>query len=103
MRSADTRLLREFPVSDTSTVELSLELLDALKFDIIRRRRFNRAGGSELDLSIGAYAEPNPWLRRPGADGGSHDRDNARVSGCRPFHVQIGFRGHASRRSAVPM
>ena len=94
MRNVDMRLLRQFPVSDTSRIELSVELFNALNFDNVEYGSFNRIYGPGLDLSTGAHVGPNASFRRLRADDGSYDRNNAQVFGTGPFQVQIGLRFH---------
>ena len=92
MRNVDMRLLRQFAVTDTSRIELSLELFNALDFDNVEYGRFNRIYGPGLDLSTGAQVGPNPSFRRLRADDGTYDRNNAQVFGMGPFQVQVGVR-----------
>ncbi len=94
MRNVDMRLLRQFPVSDTSRIEVSVELFNALNFDNVEYGTFNRIYGPGLDLSTGAPAGPNPSFRRLRAGDGSYDRNNAQVFGTGPFQVQLGVRFH---------
>lgn len=92
MGNVDMRLLRQFPVSDTSRIELSVELFNALNIDNVEYGTFNRIYGPGLDLSTGAPSGPNLSFRRLRADDGSYDRNNAQVFGTGPFQVQLGVR-----------
>lgn len=92
MRNLDMRLLRQFPVSETSSIEVSVELFNALNFDNVEYGAFNRIYGPGLDLSSGAAAGPDPSFRRLRAADGSFDRNNAQVFGTGPFQVQLGIR-----------
>lgn len=94
MRNVDMRLLRQFPVSETSRIELSLELFNALDVDNVEYGSFNRIYGPGLDLSTGAVTGPSPSFRRLRADDGSYDRNNAQVFGTGPFQAQLGIRFH---------
>ena len=94
MRNIDMRLLRQFAVSDTSRIELSVELFNALDFDNVEYGTFNRIYGPGLDLTSGAPAGPRPSFRRLRADDGTYDRNNAQVFGTGPLQVQLGVRFH---------
>ncbi len=92
MRNVDMRVLREFPVSETSRLEISVELFNALNFDNVEYGGFNRIYGPGLDLSTGAAIGPNPSFGRLRSGDGRYDRNNSQVFGTGPFQVQLGAR-----------
>ena len=92
MRNVDMRVLRQFPVGDSSRLEISLELFNALNFDNVEYSGFNRIYGTGVDLSTGATTGPNPSFGRLRSSDGSYDRNNTQVYGTGPFQVQVGAR-----------
>ena len=92
MRNVDMRLLRQFSVSDTSRIELSLELFNALNFDNVEYGRFNRIYGPGLDLATGHSGRAQRFVSSPHG-GRRHLRpNNSQVFGMGPFQVQLGVR-----------
>ena len=92
MRNLDMRVLRQFPLSETSRLEISVELFNALNFDNVEFGGFNRVYGPGLDLATGASTGPNPSFGRLRSSDGSYDRNNSQVYGTGPFQVQLGAR-----------
>ena len=92
MRNLDMRLLKRFATSDTSYLELSLELFNALNLDNVEYGAFNQIYGPGLDLATGTPIPPQDSFLRLRADDGSYDRNNTQVPGTGPLQAQIGLR-----------
>ncbi len=92
MRNVDMRVLRRFAISDSTRLELSVEVFNALNLDNVEFGRFNSIYGPGVDLATGEPLGPLPSFRRlRGADGG-YDRNNSQVFGVGPLQAQIGVR-----------
>ncbi len=94
MRNVDVRVLREFPLSEKTRLEISLELFNALGLDNVEYGGFNRIYGPGLDLSTGVPVGPSPSFGRLRSSDGSYDRNNTQVLGTGPFQIQLGARLH---------
>jgi len=92
MRNLDMRLLRRFATSDTSYLELSLEVFNALNLENVEYGRFNQIYGPGLDLATGTPVAAQDSFLRLRADDGSYDRNNSQVPGTGPLQMQIGLR-----------
>lgn len=92
MRNLDMRMLRRFAVSEQSSMELSIELFNALNLDNVEYGRFNSIYGPGLDLATGEPLGPNPSFRRLRNADGSYDRNNLQVPGVGPLQLQVGVR-----------
>ena len=85
MRNVDVRVLREFPLSEKTRLEISLELFNALGLDNVEYGGFNRIYGPGLDLSTGVPVGPSPSFGRLRSSDGNYDRNNTQVLGTGPF------------------
>ena len=92
MRNLDIRVLRQFRVSETSRIELSAELFNALDVDNVEYGTFNQIYGPGVDLATGWQANPRPSFRRLRTQDGEYDRNNAQVYGTGPLQMQVGIR-----------
>ena len=92
MRNLDMRLLRRFATSERSSLELSVELFNALNLDNVEYGRFNTIYGPGLDLETGEPLGPNPSFRRLHGADGRYDRNNTQVLGVGPLQAQVGLR-----------
>ena len=92
MRNLDIRVLRQFRVSETSRIELSAELFNALDVDNVEYGTFNQIYGPGVDLATGKQAGPRPSFRRLRTQDGEYDRNNAQVYGTGPLQMQVGIR-----------
>ncbi len=92
MRNVDIRLLRRFGLSDSSHVDLSVELFNALNFENVEYGDFNKIYGPGVDLANGAVISPTESFRRLRGSDGTYDRNNRQVRGTGPLQVQLGVR-----------
>ena len=92
LRNLDMRLLRRFATSDTSYLELSVEVFNALNLDNVEYGQFNQIYGPGLDLATGTPIGPQDSFLRLRAEDGSYDRNNTQVPGVGPMQMQIGLR-----------
>lgn len=92
VRTLDMRLLRAFRLSETSSVELSLEVFNLLNFANIEYGWFNRIYGTGLDVSTGQPVGPKPSFLRLRSEDGTYDRNNTQVFGTSPLQAQVGIR-----------
>ena len=88
------RLLRQFDISESARMELSVELFNALDIDNVAFGGFNLVYGPGLDLATGQPIGPSPTLRRLRGDAAGYDRNNAKVLGVGPLQARIGVRFH---------
>ncbi len=94
MRNVDMRVLREFPLAESTRLEISVELFNVLHLDNVEYGGFNRIYGAGLDPLTGASLGPNPSFGRLRSSTGGYDRNNSQVFGTGPFQVQLGARFH---------
>ena len=88
----DIRILKRFSLGESSRLELSAELFNALNLDNVEYGYFNSIYGPGLDLVTGAPVGPWPTFRRLRGEDGNYDRNNTQALGAGPMQAQIGVR-----------
>ena len=93
MTNVDMRILRRFGIAESSSLELSFELFNALNLDNVEYGGFNTIYGPGLDLATGAPRAPrDSFLRLRSPGGRGYDRNNRQVTGVGPLQAQVGLR-----------